>query len=158
MTVRIVQYIAEEAPLKAQRWWDDERVTKVRENAAKYGCKKGNLPVAVYWYQKYEETKPGYMPGGQNSRGCPWAWAVCGKRVAMRGHMAEVDSVVAMPDERIFMSMCKDGIIRFFDINDQSLIDCCYVHKPVRSGAFWSQKGKNGAKLAKMLFLVCNVG
>ena len=151
MTAPIVQYIAEEAPLKAQRWWDDERVTKVRENAAKYGCKKGNLPVAVYWYQKYEETKPGYMPGGQNSRGCPWAWAVCGKRVAMRGHMAEVDSVVAMPDERIFMSMCKDGIIRFFDINDQSLIDCCYVHKPVRSGAFWSQKGKNGATGTEMV-------
>lgn len=50
--------------MKQQVWWEHPEVLKVRDKAAKYGCKKGNLPVAVYWYQKYEEDKPGYMPTG----------------------------------------------------------------------------------------------
>ena len=53
-----------EGPLKEQDWWDHEDAQAVRDKATKYGCKKGNLPVAVYWYQKYEEDKPGYMPTG----------------------------------------------------------------------------------------------
>ena len=50
--------------MKQHDWWDHADVQAVRQKAAKYGCKKDNLPVAVYWYQKYEEDKPGFMPTG----------------------------------------------------------------------------------------------
>ena len=56
--------------MKQQVWWEHPDVLKVRDKAAKYGCKKGNLPVAVYWYQKYEEDKPGYMPTGLRRHQC----------------------------------------------------------------------------------------
>ena len=56
--------IAEEGTLKEQGWWEHTDVQKVRDKAERYGCKKGNLPVAVYWYQKYQEDEPGYMPTG----------------------------------------------------------------------------------------------
>ncbi len=54
-----------------------------------------------------------------------------------------VDNVAVHPDERIFMSVAKDHTARFFDINDQTMIDCVYVHKPARSGAFWSMLAQN---------------
>jgi len=60
----IVEHIAVEGTLKSQKWWDHEIVNSYKNTAAKYGCKKGNLPVAVYWYQKFEEDRPGYMPTG----------------------------------------------------------------------------------------------
>ena len=133
--------------LSQQDWWTNKEVQKYTEQATKWGCTKGTLPIACYWYQKFEESKPGYMPSGANSKGCPWKWAVCGKKAAMRSHHASVDSVSLQPDERIFMSVAKDCTARFFDINDQKMIDCAYVHKPARSAVFWS-KTEDGVVVA----------
>lgn len=128
-------------------FWKKTGVVSYREKAAKYGCKAGRLPVAVYWYQKFEEDKPGYMPSGASMPRCPWKWAVIGKKVAMRGHQQVVESVALQPDERIFVSVSKDSTARFFDINDQKMIDCRYIYKPARSATFWSMNTK-GAVVA----------
>jgi len=76
---------------------------------------------------------------------------VCGKKVAMRGHQQSVDDVAVHPDERIFMSVAKDHTARFFDINDQNMIDCIYVYKPARSAIFWSKNGVNGVQADEII-------
>jgi len=62
----------------------------------------------------------------------------------MRGHQQVVEGVAVQPDERIFVSVGKDSTARFFDINDQCMIDYVYLHKPARSAIFWSQFGADG--------------
>jgi WD40 repeat protein len=62
----------------------------------------------------------------------------------MRGHLQNVESVAVSPDERIFMSVSKDSTVRFYDIDDQRMIDCQYVFKPARSSAFWSERTPAG--------------
>jgi len=134
----------EPGALKIQPWWSHEAVKKLKGTG---GAANGQLPVACYWYQQYDETKPGFraMQGG-TAGGCPWQWAVCGKRVAMRGHMSHVDGVAPMANERLFMSVSKDCTARIYDVNDQIMIDCVCVHKPARSAVWWSRETAEGVE------------
>ena len=50
----------------------------------------------------------------------------------MRGHMSYVDAIAPMPNERIFMSASKDCTARMYSINDQTMVDSVFVHKPAR--------------------------
>ena len=134
----------EQGALKEQQWWNHPEVQKVKGTC---GAANGQLPVACYWYQQFDETKPGYraMQGG-TAGACPWKWAVCGKRVAMRGHMSHVDGVAPMANERLFMSVSKDCTARIYDVNDQIMIDCVCVHKPARSAVWWSKETQEGVE------------
>lgn len=133
-----------EGPLSEQPWWASDKV--VDSFKGKSGAKPGHLPVASYWYQAYDEREPGYRPreaGGKFGK-CPWNYAVCGKKVVMRGHMSYVDAVAPMPSQRMFISASKDCTCRIYDMNEQLMMDSVYVHKPARSAAWWSKETKNG--------------
>jgi len=61
----------------------------------------------------------------------------------MRDHQQVVKGVTVQPDKQIFVSLGKDSSARFFDINDQCMIDC-NLDKPARSAILWSQFGADG--------------
>jgi len=135
-----------EGRLGDQEWWGHD---KVREWKGSNGAVANRIPVCTFWYQRFDESKPGYMPN--DSQGCPWEWAVCGKRVVMRGHMQPVYGIAPIPDERIFMSVSKDCSARFFDINDQIMISSVYTYKQNRSATFWYEESGEGVHGAAMI-------
>ena len=122
-------------PLRDQKWWPD-----VHEFKGKSGALSANLPIAVYSYQTFSETQPGYRPrepGGRMGR-CPWQWAACGKKICTRGHMSGVHGVAPCPAERIFLSVSTDCTARLYDMNDHEMIDSVHILKPGRSCTWWS--------------------
>jgi hypothetical protein len=67
---------SKEGPLAEQTWWETDAVDKHKGR----GARPGHIPVAVFAYQNFDPAQPGYMAPG--STRCPWAWAVCGKKVS----------------------------------------------------------------------------
>jgi hypothetical protein len=125
--------------LRDQTWWN---LKSVNEYKGKNGARPGNLPVAVYSYQNFSDTQPGYRSrdaGGRMGK-CPWKWAVCGKRICMRGHMSLVQGVAPCPTERVFLSVSADCTARLYDMNDHVMIDSVHVLKPGRSVTWWCKK------------------
>lgn len=95
--------------LGAQEWWNSEAAEKVKGR----GARLGHLPVATFTYQNFDPAQPGYMAfrGGLGEAGkCPWDWAVCGKKVVIRGHMSHAQAVATLQNNR-FVQHLKDGCI-----------------------------------------------
>ena len=80
--------------LGEQPWW----AAAVRQTQG-HGARAGCINVAVFAYQNFDPAQPGYMAPGPAAK-CPWEWAVCGKKVAIRGHMSEANAVATLPSHR----------------------------------------------------------
>ena len=132
-----------EGTLKDQDWWDTPDVNQYK---GKYGATPGHLPVAVYWYQGFDAAAPGFRRREPSGRlgSCPWKLAVCGKKVIGNNHFGAVDTVMPMPNERLFVSASADYTARLWDINDQTMIDSFDTRQGVKCAAWWSRNTPDG--------------